>query len=179
MGTSFTLLILVIGFGLVFDFLNGFHDTANAIATVVSTGVMKPSTAVLMAAVLNVVGALFGTAVATTIGKDTIHAEVVTQQMVLGALSSAIFWNVFTWYFGIPSSSSHALIGGLIGATWVSAGSEYIKEAGVEKMVAALVASPIVGFFGAFVVMVAMLWIVRRMRPARINTVFRKLQLVS
>jgi PiT family inorganic phosphate transporter len=176
---SFTLLLLVIAFGLVFDFLNGFHDTANAIATVVSTGVLRPPTAVLMAAILNVVGALFGTAVATTIGKDTVDTAVVTQTMVLGSLASAIFWNVFTWYFGIPSSSSHALIGGLIGATWISAGSQHIKTAGVEKMVTALVVSPVLGFLGAFVVMVLMLWIVRRMRPQRVNTVFRKLQLAS
>jgi len=179
MDPSFTLLVLVIIFGLGFDFLNGFHDTANAIATVVSTGVLRPRTAVLMAAALNIVGALFGTAVATTIGKDTIDSAVVSQTMVLGALASAIFWNVFTWYFGIPSSSSHALIGGLIGATWISAGSQHIKTEGVEKMVTALVVSPVVGFFGAFIVMVAMLWIVRRMRPRLVNSIFRKLQLAS
>ena len=179
MPPSFTLLLLVVTFGLVFDFLNGFHDTANAIATVVSTGVLRPRTAVLMAAVLNIVGALFGTAVATTIGRDTIDSAVVTQTMVVGALSSAIFWNVFTWYFGIPSSSSHALIGGLIGATWVSAGREHIKGAGVEKMVTALVVSPLAGFFGAFLVMVALTWAVRRVSPQKVNTIFRRLQLLS
>lgn len=179
MNTSLTLLVLVVVAGLAFDFINGFHDTANAIATVVSTGVMRPRTAIIMAAVLNCVGALFGTAVASTLGKDTVDTNVITQTMVLSAIISAIIWNLFTWYFGIPSSSSHAIIGALIGVAWAAAGWGSIKEAGVEKMVTALVMSPLYGFFGAFILMVSLTWVVRRMRPKTLNTVFRKLQLVS
>lgn len=177
--TTLTLLVLVVIVALVFDFINGFHDTANAIATVVSTGVLKPRTAVLMAAVLNVVGAFWGTAVASTIGKDLLDPEVVTQHLVLAALIGAIAWNLFTWYFGIPSSSSHALVGGLVGAGWVGVGHEHIKAAGVEKVVAALTVSPVFGFGSAFLAMVAMYWAVRRIPPAKINVAFRKLQLVS
>lgn len=179
MNTSLTLLILVIVFGLAFDFINGFHDTANAIATVVSTGVLRPRTAIIMAAILNCVGALFGTAVASTLGKDTVDPSVVTQTVVLSALISAIIWNLFTWYFGIPSSSSHAIIGALIGVAWAAKGTSSIQEAGVEKMVTALVMSPLYGFFGAFVIMVLLTWVVRRLHPKKVNLAFRKLQLVS
>ncbi|MFN7145337.1 MAG: anion permease [Myxococcota bacterium] len=177
--TTFTLLVLVVAFALIFDFINGFHDTANAIATVVSTGVLRARTAVLMAAALNVVGAFLGTAVATTIGKDLLDPALVTQPLVLAALLAAIAWNLFTWYFGIPSSSSHALVGGMLGAALVAAGQEAINPAGVEKVVIALVVSPFFGFFAAFFGMIATYWAVRRMRPARINVVFRRLQLVS
>src|SRR5258705_5268137 len=109
-------LVLVVVVALAFDYINGFHDTANAIATVVSTGVLPIRTAILIAAVLNFAGALTGTAVASTIGKGIVTPDTVTQVVVLSALLGAIFWNLFTWYFGIPSSSSHALVGGLVGA---------------------------------------------------------------
>ena len=177
--SPFFMLVLVIVAALIFDFINGFHDTANAIATVVSTGVLRARTAVLMAAVLNVGGAFAGTAVASTMGKDILDPSVVTQPMVLAALIAAIIWNLFTWWFGIPSSSSHALVGGMVGAGLIAVGTGGIKPAGVEKVVTALVVSPFFGFFAAFVTTVAVYWIVRRMRPARVNTVFRRLQLLS
>jgi PiT family inorganic phosphate transporter len=120
--TTLTLLVLVVVVALVFDFVNGFHDTANAIATVVSTGAMKARNAILMAAICNVVGAFLGTAVAKTLGKDILDPSLMTQPIVLAALTGAIAWNLFTWYFGIPSSSSHALVGGMVGAGMVAGG---------------------------------------------------------
>jgi PiT family inorganic phosphate transporter len=173
------LLGLVVVMALLFDFINGFHDTANAIATVVSTGVLRARTAVLMAAVLNIVGAFMGTAVATTIGKDLIDPILVTQPLVLSALLAAIGWNLFTWYFGLPSSSSHALVGGLVGAGILAAGTSAIKPAGLEKVIIALVVSPFFGFAAAFVGMIGTYWLVRNIRPARINVIFRRLQLLS
>ncbi len=177
--TTFGLLVLVVVAALVFDFINGFHDTANAIATVVSTGVMRTRTAVIMAAVLNIVGAFMGTAVASTIGKDLVDPAHVTQQLVLAALLSAISWNLITWWFGIPSSSSHALVGGLIGAGISALGVGAIKAEGVEKVVTALVVSPILGFVVSFFLMVAMYWVVRRSRPTKINRLFKRLQIFS
>lgn len=177
--TPLVLLIMVVVSALIFDFINGFHDTANAIATVVSTGVMRSRTAVWMAAAFNIVGAFAGTAVASTIGKDLVDPTQMTQVMVLSGLVAAIAWNLFTWYFGIPSSSSHALVGGLVGAGSAALGWGAIKTEGVEKVVTALLVSPIFGFIGAFIIMVAMYWIVRRVRPVTINAVFRKLQIVS
>ncbi|MFO0758485.1 MAG: inorganic phosphate transporter [Byssovorax sp.] len=172
-------LILVIVIALAFDYINGFHDTANAIATVVSTGVLPIRTAILIAALLNFGGALLGTAVAGTIGKGLIVASAVTQVVVLSALIGAIFWNLFTWYFGIPSSSSHALVGGLVGAGIARAGTGAIQGDGLWKTVKSLITSPIIGFFMAFFVMILILWIVRRSRPAQVNRVFRKLQMLS
>ncbi len=177
--TTFALLVLVITAALIFTYTNGFYDTANTIATVVSTGVLRPRTAVLMAATLNVAGAFAGTAVAATIGRDLIDPASVTLTLVLAALVGAIAWTLFTWYFGIPSSSSHALVGGLVGATWVSAGRDHILRGGIDKVVKALVLSPFLGFGAAFVAMIAVYWIVRRMPPNRINIVFRRLQLCS
>ena len=177
---SSTLIVLVVIAALVFTFTNGFHDTANAIATVVSTGVMRPRTAVMMAAVLNLIGAFMGTAVARTISKDLVDPLVATQVVVLAALFGAIAWNLLTWYFGFPSSSSHALLGGLVGAAWASGGPESVLWEGVnKKVVFPLMLSPLMGFFAAFIAMVGVTWAVRRMRPPLINSVFRKLQLVS
>lgn len=177
--TTLTLLLLVVVMALVFDFINGFHDTANAIATVVSTGVMRARTAVLFAAFLNVFGAFAGTAVATTIGKDLIDPAFVTQQIVLAALVAAIIWNLITWWFGIPSSSSHALVGGLFGAGWIGLGWSHLKVAGIEKVVIALIVSPFFGFLAAFVLMVLTYWVVRPFTVAKINHAFRRLQLLS
>ena len=177
--TTFALLVLVIIAALVFTYTNGFHDTANAIATVVSTGVMRPRTAVLMAAVLNLAGAFMGTAVAATIGKGLIDPTSVTQTLVLAALLGTIIWNLVTWYFGIPSSSSHALVGGLVGSTWVAVGPDHILRGGIDKVVKALVLSPFLGFAAAFTTMIAVYWIVRRVPPTRINVVFKRLQLLS
>src|SRR5580704_5167028 len=161
MTTVLLILVLVVLVALAFDYINGFHDTANAIATVVSTGVLPIRTAILIAAALNFSGALLGTAVASTIGKDVVTAAAVTQVVVLSALLGAIFWNLFTWYFGIPSSSSHALVGGLVGAGMAHAGKSAVQVAGLTKIVQSLILSPIVGFFAAFTVMIAIFWITR------------------
>ena len=176
---SLTVLVLVVIAALAFDFINGFHDTANAIATVVSTGVMRARSAIMMAAVFNVLGAFLGTAVATTISKDLVDASVVTQPLVLSALIAAIVWNLITWRSGIPSSSSHALVGGLVGAGFAVGGFHAIHPAGLEKVVIALVLSPVLGFSGAFAAMIVETWVVRRMAPVRVNRVFRFLQLFS
>ncbi|OGQ23742.1 MAG: inorganic phosphate transporter [Deltaproteobacteria bacterium RBG_16_71_12] len=175
----FAIVVMVVIAAVVFDYINGFHDAANAVATVVSTGVLPMRTAVIVAGVLNVGGALMGTAVAKTIGADLLDATQVTQTLVLSALLGAIAWNLITWYFGIPSSSSHALIGGLLGAGVAKAGLAVIKTEGVLKVVKALVLSPIIGFAAGFTVMILVLWIVRRGRVSVINRTFRRLQLVS
>src|SRR4030081_2184233 len=151
------LLLVILTLGLAFDFINGFHDTANAIATVVATRVLSPGRAVLMAGVLNFVGALSGTAVATTVGRGIIPPELSTQALVISALIAAITWNLLTWYYGVPSSSSHALIFSLVGAGVASAGWGSIQFGGLEKTFQGLVFSPILGFGAAFVVMVLLL----------------------
>ncbi|WP_437330065.1 anion permease [Sorangium sp. So ce381] len=179
MNTLLVTLTLVIVVALVFDYINGFHDTANAIATVVSTGVLPIRTAVMLAALFNFGGALTGTAVASTIGKGLIVPSAVTQVVVLSALVGAIFWNLFTWYFGIPSSSSHALVGGLVGAGAGRAGTAAVQGAGLLKVVKSLVISPLVGFVISFFGMIAIFWIVRRTRPAVVNRRFRTLQMLS
>jgi len=189
MGSEFALLVLVVVFALAFDYINGFHDTANAIATVVSTNVLPGRTAVLMAAVCNFVGALMGVGVAKTIGGDIADPKSITQLVVAAALLGAIFWNLLTWYFGIPSSSSHALIGGLVGAVWCNrvigggaAGEsmwELMTSDGVLLTLKALVLSPLLGLIGGFMLMVVLLWLVRRVRPSSVNRNFRVLQLVS
>jgi PiT family inorganic phosphate transporter len=179
MNTLLLALGLVVAASLVFDYINGFHDTANAIATVVSTGVLPIRTAILVAALFNFVGALMGTAVAGTIGKGLIVPSAVTQVVVLSALIGAIFWNLFTWYFGIPSSSSHALVGGLAGAAVAKAGTGAVQVAGLTKIVKSLIISPLVGFVIAFALMIGIMWICRRARPAKVNNIFRKLQMLS
>ena len=189
MGSTLAVLVLVVVLALVFDYINGFHDTANAVATVVSTNVLPGRTAVLLAAVCNFVGAFAGVGVAKTIGGDIADPASLTQVVVAAALLGAIFWNLLTWYFGIPSSSSHALIGGLVGAVWCyrvvhgASGAEEIwallTSKGVLLTLKALVLSPLCGLLGGFTVMVALLWIVRRARPATVNRNFRVLQLVS
>jgi inorganic phosphate transporter, PiT family len=172
-------LLLILLLGLAFDFINGFHDTANAIATVVATRVLSPARAVLMAGVLNFVGALSGTAVATTVGRGIIPPEVATQTLVVSALVAAIVWNLVTWYFGIPSSSSHALIFGLVGAGVASAGWEAIQFGGLEKTFQGLVFSPVLGFGAAFVLMVLLLNMFARAFPATVSRVFGRAQLLS
>lgn len=174
-----TLVIAVIIVALVFDFINGFHDTANAVATVVSTGVLHLRTAILLAAVLNFVGALTGTAVASTIGKGIITPETITLVVVLAALVGAIFWNLFTWYFGIPSSSSHAMVGGLIGAGIAHSGTASIQGAGLTKIVTSLVISPLVGMLVAFFFTIGLMWICRRSAPSKVSPLFRRLQMLS
>lgn len=179
MDALFVTLVVVVLVALIFDYINGFHDTANAIATVVSTGVLPIRTAVLLAAVLNFGGAFLGEAVASTVGKGLVVGSHVTQVVVMSGLLGAIFWNLFTWYFGIPSSSSHALIGGLCGAAVCKAGPDAVQVEGLYKTVRALIVSPLAGFLMAFVVMVTILWLVRHSYPEKVNRRFRWLQMVS
>src|SRR2546421_996557 len=173
------MLMLIVAIGLIFDFINGFHDTANAIATSVATRVLKPGTAVLMAGVLNVLGALTGTAVATTIGKGIVPPTVTSQLLVIAALLSAIVWDLATWRFGIPSSSSHALIFSLVGAGVAAAGWQSIEFGGLTKTFQGLVFSPLLGFLGAFLLMLLLLWILARMRPQLVSRIFGRLQVLS
>ncbi len=180
----FWLVCLVVVLALAFDFINGFHDTANAIAASVSTGVLRPRTAIFMAAVLNFVGALVGTEVAKTIGKGIIEPSVIEngasgQWVVVAALLAAIAWNLLTWHWGLPSSSSHAIIGGLIGACVAGAGWSKLKWEGVEKIFVFLVASPLIGGFVSFMLMVALMWIFRRALPSTVTNLFRPLQILA
>jgi len=174
-----TLVITVIIVALIFDFINGFHDTANAIATVVSTGVLPLRTAIMLAAVLNFVGALTGTAVASTIGKGIITPSTITLVVVLSALIGAIFWNLITWYYGIPSSSSHAMVGGIIGAGVAHSGFGSIQGPGITKILFSLILSPIAGMLIAFILMLALYWALRRAAPVGVSGLFRRLQMLS
>jgi PiT family inorganic phosphate transporter len=171
-------LVVVVVVALIFDYINGFHDTANAIATVVSTGVLPLRTAVLMAAVMNFVGAFLGLKVADTIAK-MVDPSAVTQVMVAAGLIGAISWNLFTWWFGIPSSSSHALLGGTLGAAITKAGLGCVKEENLWKALKGLFISPLFGFLCGFLLMVGLTWLVRRMRPVIVNRTFRWLQMAS
>lgn len=176
------LLVLIVLVALVFDFTNGAHDCANAIATVVSTKVLSPRTAVIMAAVLNLAGALLGTEVAKTLGSGIVHPEVVvgSHVLVLAALVGAIAWNLITWYFGIPSSSSHALIGGLIGAAVADAGFSSLNGMSiVHKVLLPLVISPLSGFAVGFACMWLIYWLLTRANRGLVNRSFRKLQILS
>ena len=177
--SSLLLLILIVILGLGFDFINGFHDTANAIATSVATRVLSPGQAVLMAASLNVVGALTGTAVASTVGKGIISPALATQQLVISALIGAIFWNLITWWKGLPSSSSHALVFAIVGSGIAAGGVYSIESSGVTKVLEGMVTSPLLGFAGAFLVLFGLLWLVARKRPSRVHKIFGKLQVVS
>ena len=170
--------VIVVAIG--FDYTNGFHDAANAIATSVSTRALAPRTALLMAAVMNLLGAFLGTSVATTVGSGIIEAPTGMRGLVvvLAALLGAIFWNLVTWYFGMPSSSSHALIGGLVGAGLASSGT--VKWDGVvQKVVVPMIVSPVVGFVLAGLVMLGLLWAFRRGRPARLTRGFRHAQTLT
>jgi len=174
------LLLTIVVVALIFDYTNGFHDTANAIATSVSTRALSPRVAVVMAAVLNLVGALLYTGVAKTVGEGIVDTGLVTLPLVLAALVGAVVWNFTTWYFGIPSSSSHALIGGLIGAGIASAGLSGVLWDGVlHKVIVPMVGSPVLGFVVAFALMTGLLWLVRRWSPAPVNRTFRLLQPIS
>jgi len=173
-------IIVVIVVALAFDYTNGFHDAANAIATSVATRALAPRTALIMAAVMNMIGAFLGTEVASTVGSGIIAAPAGLAGLfvVLAALIGAIVWNLITWWLGLPSSSSHALIGGLVGAALASAGT--VQWGGViDKVVIPMVVSPIVGFVLAGLVMLAVLWIFRRARPTRVSRGFRIAQTVS
>ena len=177
---SIYVLGLLIVLALLFDFMNGFHDAANAIATVVSTGVLKPQTAVAMAAFFNFVAiAVFHLKVATTVGKGTIDPAVVDHYVIFGALVGAILWNLITWYYGIPSSSSHALIGGLVGAAVAKSGTSSLIASGLVKIILFIVLSPLLGFVFGAIMMVLVSWIFVRSTPRRVDKWFRRMQLVS
>jgi PiT family inorganic phosphate transporter len=177
--STLTLLIIVILVALLFDFINGFHDTANAISTVVGTGVLSLKAAIWMAAFFNLFGAFLGTAVASTIGKGVIDPHVIDLNIILTGLVGAIVWNLITWWGGIPSSSSHALIGGLVGAAVTRAGWSSVEEAGLMKIVKSLVLSPIIGMLLGAIVMIALTWMFRKCDPAKSARTFRFLQIFS
>jgi PiT family inorganic phosphate transporter len=182
MPEGFTLVLLaVLGLAIAFDYINGFHDTANAIATSVSTRALTPGWAIAMSAVANFAGALTGTAVASTVGSGLIRGTSAESQTVIAAaLVGAIIWNLLTWRLGIPSSSSHALIGGLLGAAFVAAGvGAWQVEGIVGKVLLPLVASPVIGFVGGLLLMALIFNVFRRAHPARLNGAFRRLQVLS
>ena len=180
MSGAVLLVALIIAVALVFDFINGFHDAANSIATVVSTRVLTPMQAVAWAAFFNFVAAFgFGVQVARTVGKGVVQSTVVDQWVILGALTGAIAWNLITWYYGIPSSSSHALIGGFAGAALAKAGWGALIPSGLLKIAVFIVLAPVIGMVLGFALMVATLWIFRRARPSRVDKLFRRLQLLS
>lgn len=188
-----TLIWLVIFVALVFEYINGFHDTANSIATVVSTKVLSPRQAVVLAAATNLLGALWGSAVATTIASGLVETSVVTSQILICALLGAIVWNLITWWFGMPASSSHALVGGLCGAClaaarnnwgviiWSVPGKRHWWQGGglLWKVVVPMISSPVIGFIGGFIVMGFLYFLLRNWRPVTVNRTFGKLQLFS
>ena len=173
-------LVVVLVLAVVFDYINGFHDTANAIATSVATRALRPQHAILMAAAFNFIGAFAGTAVAKTVGAGLVNEATTSQAIVVAALLGAIAWNLLTWRLGIPSSSSHALIGSLLGATILAAGMGAVKWTGVVgSVLVPLVSSPVLGFIGAFFLMIALYWIFRRARRRPMTRGFRRLQVLS
>ncbi len=177
---SLGVVVLLVVVALAFDFMNGFHDAANSIATVVSTRVLKPYQAVMWAAFFNFIALfIFKLKVAATVGQGIIDGSVVDHHIVFGALVGAIIWNIITWYYGLPSSSSHALIGGLIGAAVAKSGFWALQSAGIYKTLIFIVISPTLGFLLAGVLMVAVSWLCRRSTPARVDRWFRRLQLLS
>jgi PiT family inorganic phosphate transporter len=173
------LLVMVIVAALAFDYINGFHDTANAIATCVSTRALSVRSAIIMAAVLNFAGAMVSTKVASTIGKGIVDANNVTQLVVLAGILGAIIWNLITWYYGMPSSSSHAIIGGLMGAVIAHSGASALHWQGLKKIVMALVLSPIVGVVIGFLFMIIIMKLFHNSSPGPLNKTFRKLQVAS
>ena len=178
--TALWVVVVLVALAIVFDFMNGFHDAANSIATVVSTGVLKPGHAVVFAAFFNFIAIfVFHLSVAATIGKGIVEPGVVDTHVIFGALVGAITWNLITWYYGIPSSSSHALIGGIVGAVIAKAGASSLVSSGIWKTIAFIFISPLLGFLLGSIMMVAVAWIFRRSRPSKVDKWFRRLQLVS
>ncbi|PRR72538.1 inorganic phosphate transporter [Neomoorella humiferrea] len=174
------LIIVVIILALLFDFINGFHDTANAIATSVSTRVLSPNQAIIMAAVLNFFGALTNTEVAHTIGQGIVDPRFINNEIIIAGLLGAIIWNLLTWYIGLPSSSSHALIGGIVGGVIAGNGFAVLNAKGlIEKIFLPLITSPIIGFIVAYIVMEFILILVGKMAPRRVNRYFSFLQILS
>ena len=177
--TMLILLVLVIVSALVFDYVNGFHDTANAIATCVSTRAISVKGAIFMAAFLNFAGAMVSTKVAGTIGKGIVDKDNITQLVVLAGIFGAIIWDIVTWYYGLPSSSSHAIIGGLVGAVLAHAGVSALHWAGLKKIILSLILSPIVGTIFGFTFMLIIMWVFRSKSPGPLNKGFRRLQVAS
>ena len=178
--TALWVVAMLVALAIVFDFMNGFHDAANSIATVVSTGVLKPGQAVVFAAFFNFIAIfVFHLSVAATVGKGIVQPGVVDTHVVFGALTGAITWNLITWYYGIPSSSSHALIGGIVGAVLAKSGASVLIAAGILKTVAFIFVSPLLGFLLGSLMMVGVAWAFRRTRPSRVDKWFRRMQLVS
>lgn len=172
--------VLLVVLAIAFDFMNGFHDAANSIATVVSTGVLKPAQAVAFAAFFNLAAIfVFHLSVAATVGKGIVQPGIVDTHVVFGALIGAITWNLITWYYGIPSSSSHALIGGIVGAVIAKAGAGALVAAGIWKTIAFIFVSPLLGFTLGSAMMVLVAWVCRRATRSRVDRWFRRLQLVS
>lgn len=185
--------VVIIILALAFDFINGFHDTANAIATSVSTRVLTPTAAIIMSAVLNFIGAVMWSGVAKTIGKDLVDPNSIPQSVVAAALVGAIIWDLITWYFAIPSSSSHAIIGGLIGAAityklmaGIQTGQSWMEALSIVNwhnffwtILLWLLLSPVIGFIAGFILMIALQWIFRKTRPAKVTKIFSKAQIVS
>ena len=176
---TLVMLLLVVAAALLFDYVNGFHDTANAIATCVSTRALSVRSAIVMAALLNFAGAMISTKVAGTIGKGIVDGSNVTQMVVLAGILGAIIWDLITWYYGMPSSSSHAIIGGIMGAVTAHAGASALHWGGLNKIILALIISPILGTILGFVFMLIMMWSFRNTAPHGLNKGFRKLQVVS
>jgi PiT family inorganic phosphate transporter len=177
---AFWVVVMLVVLALLFDFMNGFHDAANSIATVVSTGVLKPQQAVLFAAFFNVLAIMvFHLNVAATVGKGIVQPGIVDHHVVFGALIGAITWNVITWWYGIPSSSSHALIGGICGSVIAKAGVGALVAGGVLKVVAFIFVSPLLGFALGSLLMVVVAWVCRRSSPLHVDNWFRRLQLIS
>ena len=178
--TALWVVVMLVMLAIAFDFMNGFHDAANSIATVVSTGVLKPGQAVLFAAFFNFIAIfIFHLSVAATVGKGIVQPGIVDTHVVFGALTGAITWNLVTWYYGIPSSSSHALIGGIVGAVIAKAGASALISSGVLRTVAFIFVSPFLGFLLGSLMMVVVAWVCRRATPSKVDRWFRRLQLVS
>ena len=177
---SFEVFVFLIILALAFDFMNGFHDAANSIATVVSTGVLRPHHAVAFAAFFNFAALfIFQLKVAATVGKGIVDPSIVDHYVIFGALTGALAWNIITWYYGLPSSSSHALIGGLIGAVVAKVGTVGLIDSGIGKTLVFIVVSPALGFLLGGLLMLAVSWLYRRSAPSRVDRWFRRLQLFS
>ena len=176
---TLVMLVLVVGTALLFDYVNGFHDTANAIATCISTRALSLKAAIIMAAGLNFAGAMISTKVASTIGQGIVDPANVTQMVVLAGIVGAIIWDLITWYYGLPSSSSHAIIGGIMGAVIAHSGIATLHWKGLEKIVLALLISPFVGIILGFFFMVVMMWCFRNTSPYLLNRGFRRMQILS
>lgn len=179
MHDTFFLLLCVIVLAVIFDFINGFHDTANAIATSVSTRVLTPRMAILMAAILNMVGALSGTAVAKTVGAGLVETSCITQVTIISALIAAIAWDIITWYLGLPTSSSHAILSGIVGAAIATSGTHVIIQKGVYKVLIGLILSPFIGFVLSILLMLLLLRLFRRSTPTHVSNLFGRLQILS